>query len=49
MEKEVKNAGQLEERIHETHTAEKEKEKEQQRQDEENQQQFKQEEIRKRR
>ena len=49
MEKEVKNAGWLEELIHETQTAEKEKEKEQQRQDEENQQQFKQEEIRKRR
>lgn len=49
MEKEVKNAGRLEELIHETQTAEKEKEKEQQRQDEENQQQFEQEEIRKRR
>ena len=49
MEKEVKNAGRLEELIHETHAAEKEKEKEQQRQDKENQQQSEQEEIRKRR
>ena len=49
MENEVKNAGRLEELIHEIQTAEKEKEKEkeQRRQDEENQQQFEQEEIRK--
>ena len=50
MEKEVKNAGRLEQLINEIQTAkkEREKEKEQRGQDEENQQQFEQEEIIKR-
>ena len=50
MEKEVKNAGRLEQLIDEIQTAkkEREKEKEQRGQDEENQQQFEQEEIVKR-